>query len=153
MYWVMGKRFFTISQCLRDYDFDAEILKEDLKRFAPEWEFVGSPDAAETTAYILRDAKKKRVHMRLSGPGWETKPKPTEEERRAAFAKRTAEEENPDINDDIPSPPELTDEQAAALVEITTAEENYNRLLELEREQRKARREELKRRKENNRHE
>lgn len=152
MYWVMGKRFFTISQSLREYDFDAEILKEDLKKIAPEWEFIGSPDASETTAYILRDARKKRVHMRLSGEGWENKPPATPEQTREKIRRKFEKEESPDINDDLPRieelPQVLTDEQAAAIVEITTAEENYNRLLEIEREQRRARREELKRRKE-----
>ena len=152
LYWVMGKRFFTISQSLREYDFDAEILKEDLKKIAPVWEFVGSPDASETTAYILRDARKKRVHMRLSGDGWENKPPATPEQTREKIRRKFEKEESPDINDDLPRieelPQVLTDEQAAAIVEITTAEENYNRLLELEREERRKRREELKRRKE-----
>lgn len=152
MYWVMGKRFFTISQCLREYDFDAEILKEDLKRIAPEWEFIGSPDASETTAYILRDAKKKHIHMRLSGDGWENKPPAEPEQIREKIRRKFKREEEPDINDDIPRieelPQVLTDEQAAAIIEITTAEENYNRLLELEREERRKRREELKCRKE-----
>lgn len=148
LYWVMGKRFFTISQALREYDFDAEILREDLKKHAPEWEFVGSPDASDTVAYILRDARKKRIHMRLSGDGWETKPKP-EEEKRQAVRKRFAAEELPDVNDDIPPDTvELSEEEAAAMLEIMTAEEHYQRLLEIEREERKRKREELKRRKE-----
>ena len=153
MYWAMGKRFFTISQCLREYDYDDLILKDDLKKLSTStWEYVGTPYTADTLAYIQRHARKKHVPPKLSGHGWVVKPAPEPDEKRARIKKRFEAEENPDINDDVQNLPileALTEEQSAAVVEITTAEAEYNRLLELEREQRKARREALKRRKEN----
>lgn len=152
MYWVMGKRFFTISQALRDYDIDALILKEDLKKLSTStWEFVGTPENADVIAYIQKDARRKKVMPGLSGKGWAVKPPAEPEEMRARIRKRFADEENPDIDDESPSNSiydGLTEQEAAAVIEITTAEAEYKRLLELEREQRKARREELKRRKE-----
>lgn len=152
MYWAMGKRFFTISQCLREYDIDALILKEDLKKLqTAKWEFVGTPEDGKVLSFIQKDARKTRTQPSLTGKGWIIKPPETDEHRRSIIREKFKDEENPDQEDENPLNSILegiTEEQAAAVIEITTAEAEYNRLLELEREMRKARREELKRRKE-----
>lgn len=152
MYWVMGKRFFTISQCLREYDIDAIIEKEDLKKLqTAKWEFIGTPENGKVLDFIKKDARITKTQPSTTGHGWVIKPLAEEENKRSIIRRKFADEENPDIDDESPLKSILagvTEEQAAAVIEITTAEAEYQRLLQLEREQRKARREELKRRKE-----
>lgn len=151
MYWAMGKRFFTISQVLREYDIDELILKDDLKRLqTAKWEFIGTPENSKVLPFIQADARRSKTWPSLTGSGWTTKP--PEDDTKRPIREIIRNEENPDINDDMPEKSILAgidlEQETAAVIEITTAEAEYQRLLELEREQRKARREALKRRKE-----
>ncbi len=86
MYWVCGKRFFTISQCLRVYDFDELIEKED--RQSELWEFVGAPYAKDTLDVI-------RAHMYAPNKPPQCGP-PDKEIPQKTYER----EEDPDINDD-----------------------------------------------------
>lgn len=53
MYWVCGKRFFTMSQSLRVYDFD-EMIERDDSRQTGLYEFLAAPDESLVSS-IIRD--------------------------------------------------------------------------------------------------
>ncbi|MDE2524600.1 MAG: hypothetical protein O0X96_05675 [Methanocorpusculum sp.] len=53
MYWVCGKRFFTMSQSLRVYDFDADIAAEDRKkRQTAIYEYLGAEQGGDVEKFI-----------------------------------------------------------------------------------------------------
>ncbi len=100
MYWVCGKRFFTISQCLRKPDFDAEIEEFDRKsRQTAVWEFLGAPHTNEVDMLIEEDIPPSKPAIM---DGWKS---PITQMKRKKLHEMDylPPEEDPDINDDAVS--------------------------------------------------
>ena len=61
LYWATNKRFFTISQSLRSYNFDQLIKEDDLaKEKTSSFEFVGSADPSLITYAIKADIRRRQ---------------------------------------------------------------------------------------------
>lgn len=115
MYWVCGKRFFTVSNSLRTPDFDAEIARDDKKREketrGPLYEFVGAVDETLLDNLITKDRIKHTPPFRPLRPA-HTAEIPSEFKKDWQFedefkpSEFVPWEESPDTNDDIPKIPE-----------------------------------------------
>lgn len=148
MYWATGKRFFTISQCLRDDDFDDQLLKETIKELSPyNWKFIGAPFASEADDLILKDIRKNDTRQ-ATMDGWISPDRKLRHERymHDLMMKR---HENPDIDDDdiAESVMQSLDQLPEAQFSVVTPEDNWKEMLELERKERAARRERIRKRK------
>ena len=98
MYWVCGKRFFTISQCLRIQDFDAEIAEADRKaRQTAVWEFLGAPHTNEVDELIQTDIPPSKP---ATMDGWESPIAKMKKEKLPEMGYVLPPSEDPDINDD-----------------------------------------------------
>lgn len=148
MYWACGKRFFTISQCLREEDFDKVIQKEMMKELSPyNWEYLGAPDASLADDLIRKDIKKKGA-PRITMDGWESPYAKAIKNKWDGVMKAYWDSENPDVNDGIREAIVLNLEQPPEeKPDIMTAEEHYQELLAIERAERKARRERIRQKK------
>lgn len=148
MYWVCGKRFFTISQCLREDDLDAALMKDVMKELSPyNWEYLGAPDASLADDLIAKDIRKHGAYStppRLTMHEWESPYAKMRRERWDDTMSRYADAENPDINDDTRTAIAQSIEHLQETPpEIISAEQHYQELLAMEREERKAQRERL----------
>jgi len=142
MYWVCGKRFFTISQCLRIQDFDAEIAEAERKaRQTAVWEFLGAPHTNEVDELIENDIPPSKP---ATMDGWESPITKAKREKLPEMAYVLPPEEDPDVNDDEIS--EIIRESVSE--DIDPARIAYEQQLAEEARWQKERRERLKQTKE-----
>lgn len=115
-----------------------------MKELSPySWEYLGAPDASLADDLITKDIKKHGT-PRLVLTGYESPQARFNREKWDEIINHYFDTENPDIDDShLTSVMQSVEQLQETPPEVITAEEHYQQLLAIEREERKARRERL----------